>query len=195
MKAPTLFGLCGLSLSSLSLAGAGAHSLNGDYPFNETIRIAQQPATDGACPTSAAKLAGPVAASWIVDTGVWSFDGKGNMRIRDSGLKWLADPISNASQIVPVETNCVGTYEVLNETTVDFRYKCTEDEFASYFLVHTIGKMTPYNILVEGAKNGDGSIEVMPFVRGGSVVGCAVIGEDTVVARKPRSRLPASPKG
>jgi hypothetical protein len=160
-------------------------TLKGDYPFNETIHIVQQPAINRACPTSAANLTGSVTSSVLIDAGVFSFDGKGNVNIKDRGVLWLASQVTDASQIVPAETNCVGNYNFLDAVTLDFHYKCSSDNFASYFVVHATGKVTPFNILVEVPHNGDGSLPVSPFVRGGYIASCAVVGQATVISRVP----------
>jgi hypothetical protein len=185
MRKLTIVALSSLTLSTASLAQSSVNALKGDFPFNETIHIIQQPAINRSCPTSAANLTGSVSSSVLIDTGIFSFDGKGNLNIKDSGMLWPESQPLDPSQIVPVETSCTGTYNFLDATTVDLHYKCSSDNFASYFVVHTTGKVTQSNILVEVPHNSDGSLQVSPFVRGGYIASCAVVGENTVISRLP----------
>ncbi len=154
--------------------------LKGDFPFNETIHIVQQPAVNGACGSS---LSGPVTSSIITDTGIWSFDGKGHVKMHDSGIFILVNPPTDASQVQPEAAQCAGTYKLLDDTTVDFHYNCSTDNWTSYFVVHTTGKITPHNILVEAWDNPDGSLPVQPYVYGNTIVGCSYIGENTTISR------------
>lgn len=80
--------------------------LKGDFPFNETIHIVQQPAVNGTCGSS---LSGPVTSSIITDTGIWSFDGKGHVKMHDSGIFILVNPPTDASQVQPEAAQCAGT--------------------------------------------------------------------------------------
>ncbi len=179
MKKLTLL-LAGCLLFAPALFAQHNNELKGNFPFNETIHVIQQPAVNGACGTS---LSGPVSESIITDTGIWSFDGKGNVSIKDSGIFILVNPPTDASQVVPEAAQCVGTYNVLSKTVVDFHYKCSTDNFNSYFQVHTTGVITKTNILVEAWDNPDGSLPVTPYVYGNTIVGCSYIGENTVVSR------------
>jgi hypothetical protein len=154
--------------------------LNGSFPFNETITIVQQPAVKGACGKT---LSGPVSEAVIYDTGIWSFDGKGHVSIKDSGMFITVNPPTDASQVTPEAAKCEGTYEVLNRSTVDFHYDCSTDNGVSYFKVHTTGKITPTNILVEAWDNPDGSLPVIPYVYKGAIVGCSYLGENTVISK------------
>lgn len=187
MNALKVFALSGLSSGSIALAHDGAHSLIGDYPFNETIQIARQPAIDETCPQSAADLAGPVTTSFVVDTGIWSFDGEGKVTIKDRGMLW-SGPTTTISQITPNLSDCEGNYDWLDSTTIDLHYKCTTDNFASYSVVHTTGKVTPNNILVEVPLNSDGSLPIIPFVSGGHIVACTVVTENTVISRTDHAK-------
>jgi hypothetical protein len=157
--------------------------LNGNFPFNETITIVQQPAVNGACGTT---LSGPVTSAFINDTGIWSFDGKGKVSITDSGLYITSNPPTDASQVVPEHASCSGTYSVSKDlSTVDFHYNCSTDGGISYFQVHTTGRITLTNILVEAWLNPDGSLPVIPYVYRGVIAGCSYLAEDTVVSLEP----------
>ena len=135
---------------------------------------------NGACGTT---LSGPVTEALVNDKGTWSFDGKGNVLILDSGMFISVNPPTDASEVAPVATTCKGTYQLLDKNTVDFHYNCSTDNFVSYFQVHTTGKITKSNILVEAWYNADGSLPVTPYVYGGTIVGCSYIGENTTIAR------------
>ena len=97
-------------------------SLKGDFPFNETLHIVQQPAVNGQCGSS---LVGPVTTAIYNDQGIWSFDGKGNVHMTDSGTFMTVSTPNDASQVVPGAAECYGTYDLLNSSTVDFHYKCS----------------------------------------------------------------------
>jgi hypothetical protein len=164
----------------MGLAQKSSNSqLKGSFPFNETLHIVQQPAVNGACGTS---LSGPVTSSIYNDHGIWSFDGKGNVTISDSGIFMLVNPPTDASQIIPAASLCSGTYNVLDSSTVDFHYNCSVDGGASYFQVHTTGYYTKSSILVESWNNPDGSLPVTPYVLGGAVVGCDYVLENTTIS-------------
>lgn len=155
--------------------------LKGDFPFNETLHIIQQPAVDGACGST---LSGPVSEGIITDTGIWSFDGKGNVHIMDSGTFITATPATDASQVVPEGAECKGTYSMIDNATVDLHYNCSTDNFNSYFVVHTTGRFTNNTLLVEVWHNADGSLQVTPYVFGNTVVACTYVIENTVAALK-----------
>jgi hypothetical protein len=154
--------------------------LRGSFPFNETIHVVQQAAVNGACGTS---LSGPVSSSIINDTGIWTFDGRGHMSVEDHGIEITQNPPTDASQVVGEAALCKGTYQVLDRRTVDLRYQCSLDNYVSYFQVHSIGSITPTNILVTVANNPDGSPAVTPYIYAGVTVGCSYVVENTVVSR------------
>ena len=114
--------LAGCLLSAPMLFAQHNSDLKGDFPFNETIHVIQQtnPPSGGAC---GATLTGPVTELIITDQGTWSFDGKGNVTIKDSGILITNNPPSDASQVVPEAAQCVGKYNLLDKSTVDFHYK------------------------------------------------------------------------
>ena len=180
MKNLCLLAVACLTCASMASAQKSAYNLKGNFPFNETIHIVEQAAVNGACGTS---LTGPVTEAIINDTGTWSFDGNGNMTIHDSGAMITSNPPTDASQVVPEAADCVGTYNFLNANTVDLHYNCSLDHFTSYFVVHTTGKVTKSNILVEAWDNADGSLPVTPYVYGGVTVGCSYVLENTTVSR------------
>ena len=153
--------------------------VKGSFPFNETIHIVQQPAVNGACGTS---LSGPVTTAIINDTGTWTFDGKGNMSIVDQGVEITSNPPTDASQVVGAAAICSGTYNLLPKGILDLHYNCSLDHFVSYFQVHSLGKITPYNILITTVNNPDGTPGVTPYIYGSSVVGCSNVVENTVVS-------------
>jgi hypothetical protein len=156
-------------------------SLQGDFPFNETLHIVQQPAVNGMCGSS---LVGPVSTAIYNDQGIWSFDGKGNVHMTDSGTFITSAMPTDASQVVPSAAECYGTYNLLDSSTVDFHYKCSLDHFVSYFQVHTTGRVTNTSILVEDWVTPDGKLEVTPYVYGNTVVGCSYVLENTTMSIK-----------
>lgn len=172
-----LLAVC-LMLVPYSLSQNKNNKLKGDFPFNESITVVQQPASNGACPSV---LTGPVSEAFVNDHGIWSFDGKGNVDIKDSGQFIAVNPPTDGSQVTPVNSHCVGTYNVLDDSTVDFHYNCSTDNFVSYFQVHTTGTFTKTNILVEAWNNPDGSLQVTPYVYGNTIVGCSYVLENTTV--------------
>ncbi len=175
-----------LSLAVCLLSASSAYSQNnaklkGDFPFNETLHIVQQPAVGGQC---GASLVGPVSTAIYNDQGIWSFDGKGNVHMTDSGTFMTVSTPSDASQVVPGAAECFGTYNIVDSGIVDFHYQCSLDHFASYFQVHTTGRFTSTNILVEDWVKPDGSLEVTPYVYGNTVVGCSYVLENTTISIK-----------
>lgn len=176
--------LTGCLISAPMLLAQKNSDLKGNFPFNETIHIVQQAALNGACGNT---LSGPVTSSIINDTGIWSFDGQGNVTIKDSGTFILSNPPTDASQVQPEAAICAGTYKLLDKDTVDFHYNCSTDNGASYFVVHTTGKITASNILVEAWNNPDGSLPVTPYVYGSTIVGCSYIAENTVISRNDKA--------
>jgi hypothetical protein len=156
-------------------------SLKGDFPFNETLHIVQQPAVNGQC---GASLVGPVSTAIYNDQGIWSFDGKGNVHMTDSGTFMTVSTPTDASQVAPGAAQCYGTYNLLDSGTVDFHYKCSLDHFASYFQVHTTGRVTNTAILVEDWVKPDGTLEVTPYVYGTATVGCSYVLENTTISTK-----------
>lgn len=86
--------------------GQNNAKLKGDFPFNETLHIVQQPAVGGQCGPS---LVGPVSTAIYNDQGIWSFDGKGNVHMTDSGTFMTVSTPSDASQVVPGAAECFGT--------------------------------------------------------------------------------------
>ena len=171
-----------LSLATSLYAQKGNVSkLKGDFPFNETLHIIQQPAVNGACGSA---LSGPVSEGIITDTGIWSFDGKGKVHINDSGTFITVNPPTDASQVVPEAAECKGTYSMIDDATVDLHYNCSTDNWNSYFVVHTTGRFTNNTLLVEVWHNADGSLEVTPYVYGNTVVACTYVLENTVAALK-----------
>lgn len=157
-------------------------ALHGDFPFNETIHIIQQAAVNGTCGKT---LSGPVTSSIINDTGIWSFDGRGHVSIKDSGTFILVNPPTDASQVVPEAASCAGSYSVGNDNTVDLHYNCSTDGGNSYFMVHTKGIFTKTVLLVEAWDNPDGSLPVTPYIVGNTIVGCSYVAENTVAALTP----------
>lgn len=169
----------GLLAQSASAQHVSDADLKGSFPFNETIHIVQQAAVNGACGTS---LSGPVTSSIINDTGTWTFDGKGNMSIVDAGVLIGTNPPTQASQVVGQAAQCYGTYHLLSKDMVDLHYNCSLDKGVSYFKVHSMGRITPFNILVNTVNNADGTPGVTPYIYGSAVVGCAYVAENTVVS-------------
>jgi hypothetical protein len=155
--------------------------LKGDFPFVETLHIVQQPAVDGQCTSP---LTGPVSEAIYNDQGIWSFDGKGNVHMKDSGTFITVNSPTDGSQIIAAAAECSGTYNVLSDDIVDFRYKCSLDHFASYFDVHTTGRFTATSILVQDWVKPDGTLEVTPYVYGSTVVGCSYVLENTTISMK-----------
>jgi hypothetical protein len=179
----SLLVLVSFALGSVLVAqNAPLSKLKGDFPFNETLHIVEQPAVGGVC---GATLSGPVSMVIYNDTGIWSFDGKGNVHMTDSGMFINVVPPTDASQVTPAAATCSGTYAMLDESTVDFHYNCSLDHGASYFQVHTTGKVTNSNILVEAWVNPDGSLPVTPYIYGNTIVGCSYVGENTTISRTP----------
>jgi hypothetical protein len=95
--------------------------LKGDFPFNETLQIIIGGTQGGSCPNV---LTGPVTQSTLTNTGIWSFDGKGNVSIVDQGML-VQIPSTDASQVTPSNAVCTGTYALLDANTVDFHYNCS----------------------------------------------------------------------
>jgi hypothetical protein len=173
-----------LFVCSVSAAFAQNNSdrLKGDFPFNENLQFATASAQDGTCPHV---LTGPVTQSLVTNTGTWSFDGDGHLKIVDQGVL-MQVPSTDASQVTPINGVCKGTYRLLNDDTVDLHYNCSTSP-GSFFQVHTIGKITPDNILVAVQHRIDGSLEVTPLFVGGNIEACVYIAENTVIARTKKS--------
>lgn len=126
-------------------------------------------------------MSGPVQASVLENTGIWSFDGAGHVSIVDQGIL-VQVPAPDASKITPSNAVCSGTYTLLDANTVDFHYNCSAVP-GTYVKVHTMGKITPHNILVAVYLNPDGSLPVLPFYAGNAIVGCTYVAENTVISR------------
>lgn len=165
-------------IASAAFAQNNSDRLKGDFPFNETLHITTGSAQNGTCPDV---LTGTVTQSIVTNTGIWSLDGAGNLKIVDQGVL-VQVPSTDASQVTPINGVCRGTYRSLDDDTVDFRYTCSTSP-GSFFQVHTVGKITPHNILVAVDHRTDGSLEVTPFFVGKSIVACTYIAENTVIAR------------
>ena len=168
--------------ASAAFAQNNSDRLKGDFPFNESLQFATASAQDGTCPHV---LTGPVTQSLVTNTGTWSFDGDGHLKIVDQGVL-MQVPSTDASQVTPINAVCKGTYRLLNDDTVDLHYNCSTSP-GSFFQVHTIGKITPDNILVAVQHRIDGSLEVTPFFVGGNIEACVYIAENTVIARTKKS--------
>src|ERR1035437_3296418 len=111
----SLLVLVSFALGSVLVAqNAPLSKLKGDFPFNETLHIVEQPAVGGVC---GATLSGPVSMVIYNDTGIWSFDGKGNIHMTDSGMFINVVPPTDASQVTPAAATCSGTYAMLDEST------------------------------------------------------------------------------
>lgn len=164
--------------ASAAFAQNNSDRLKGDFPFNENLQFATASAQDGTCPHV---LTGPVTHSLVTNTGTWSFDGNGHLKIVDQGVL-MQVPSTDASQVTPINGVCKGTYRLLNDDTVDLHYNCSTSP-GSFFQVHTIGKITPDNILVAVEHRIDGSLEVTPLFVGGNIEACVYIAENTVIAR------------
>jgi len=169
-------------IASAAFAQNNSDRLKGDFPFNETLKFVTGSPQNGTCPHV---LTGPVTQSVVTNTGVWSFDGAGNLKIVDQGVL-MQVPSTDASQVTPINGVCKGTYRLLDDDTVDLHYNCSTSP-GSFFQVHTIGKMTPTNILVAVDHRIDGSLEVTPFFVGGNIEACVYIAEDTVITRTKKN--------
>jgi len=165
-------------IASAAFAQNNSDRLKGDFPFNETLHFITGSPENGTCPHV---LTGTVTQSVVTNTGVWSFDGAGNVKIVDQGVL-MQVPSTDASQVTPSNGVCKGRYQLLDDDTVDLHYNCSTSP-RSFFQVHTIGKITPNNILVAVDHRIDGSLEVTPFFVGGNIEACVYIAEDTVIAR------------
>jgi hypothetical protein len=60
----------------------------------------------------------------VMNTGVWSFDGAGNVKIVDQGVL-MQVPSADASQVTPSNGVCKGRYQLLDDDTVDLHYDCS----------------------------------------------------------------------
>jgi len=169
-------------IASAAFAQNNSDGLKGDFPFNETLQFVTGSPQNGTCPHV---LTGPVTQSVVTNTGVWSFDGSGNVKIVDQGVL-MQVPSTDASQATPSNGVCKGRYQLLDDDTIDFHYNCSTSP-GSFFKVHTVGKITPNNILVAVDHRVDGSLEVTPFVVGGNIEACVYIAEDTVIARTKKT--------
>jgi hypothetical protein len=69
-------------IASAAFAQNNSDRLKGDFPFNETLQFVTGSPQNGTCPHV---LTGPVTQSVVTNTGVWSFDGAGNVKIVDQG--------------------------------------------------------------------------------------------------------------
>ena len=152
--------------------------LNSNFPFNETLQIVIGSTQNGSCQNV---LSGPVTHSTLTNTGIWSFDGAGNVKIVDQGVL-MQVPSTDASQVTPSHAVCTGTYALLDADTVDFRYNCSTVP-GTYFQVHTTGKITPNNILVADYLRPDGTVDISPFYVGNNIVSCVYVAENTVISR------------
>jgi hypothetical protein len=169
-------------IASAAFAQNNSDRLKGDFPFNETLQFVTGSPQNGTCPHV---LTGPVTQSVVTNTGVWSFDGAGNVKIVDQGVL-MQVPSTDASQVTPSNGVCKGRYRLLDDDTVDLHYNCSTSP-GSFFQVHTIGKITPNSILVAVDHRIDGSLEVTPFFVGGNIEACVYIAEDTVIARTKKN--------
>jgi hypothetical protein len=136
-----------------------------------------QPAVNGNCGTS---LSGAVQASTLVDTGYWKFESNGTFTINDTG-SLSATPTVNASQVMPTEASCSGTY-TLAGSKLAMSYSCTVNGTTT-FVVQSNGAVTPTAILVEAAENADGTLHVTPIISNGRIVSCGHLAENTVISR------------
>ena len=171
--------LVGCLLPAPMLLAQNNSDLKGTFPFNETIHIVQQGAVGGQCGTS---LSGPVSTAVYNDTGYWTFDGKGNMWAQDHGTYVTVFPPTDASQVTGAGASCKGTYTIPETGKVYLHYKCSLDNWVSYFDVHSLGHLTGTTLLVETMSNSDGSPGVTPYVLKGATVGCSNVLENTVVS-------------
>ena len=168
--------------ASAAFAQNNSDRLKGDFPFNETLQFITGSPQNGTCPHV---LTGAVTQSVVTNTGVWSFDGAGNVKIVDQGVL-MQVPSTDASQVTPSSGVCKGRYQLLDDDTVDLHYDCSASP-GSFFKVHTMGKITPNNILVAVHHRIDGSLEVTPFFVGGNIEACVYIAEDSVIARTEKN--------
>jgi hypothetical protein len=171
--------LFGCLLPAPMLLAQHNSDLKGNFPFNETIHIVQQPASGGKCGVS---LSGPVSTALYNDTGYWFFDGKGNMSAQDHGVFVTVFPPTDASQVTGAAASCKGTYTIPEAGKVYLHYKCSLDNWISYFDVHSLGHLTGTTLLVETMSNSDGSPGVTPYVYNGATVGCSTVLENTTVS-------------
>jgi len=169
-------------VAGAAFAQNNSDRLKGDFPFNENLQFATGSAQHGTCPHV---LTGPVTQSLVTNTGIWSFDGAGNLKIVDQGVL-MQVPSTDASQVTPINGVCKGTYRLLDDDTVDLRYNCSTSP-GSFFRVHTVGKVRPSNILVAVDHRVDGSLEVTPFFVGGNLAACVYIAENSVIARTKKN--------
>jgi hypothetical protein len=146
-------------IASSAFAQNNSDRLKGDFPFNETLQFITGSPQNGTCPHV---LTEAVTQSVVTNTGVWSFDGAGNVKIVDQGVL-MQVPSTDASQVTPSNSVCKGRYQLLDDDTVDLHYDCSTSP-GSFFKVHTMGKITPNNILVAVHHRIDGSLEVTPFL-------------------------------
>ena len=162
-----------LCIACAAFAQNNSDRLKGDFPFNETLQFITGSPQNGTCPHV---LTGTVTQSVVTNTGVRSFDGARQRQHRRPGML-MQVPSTDASQVAPSNGVCKGRYQLLDGDTVDLHYDCSTSP-GSFFKVHTMGKITPNNILVGVHHRIDGSLEVTPFFVGGNIEACVYIAED-----------------
>ena len=107
------------------------------------------------------------------------------MTASDHGVYVTVFPPTDASQVTGAAAKCTGTYSIPDgngDSVVYLHYKCSLDDWTSYFDVHSVGHLTPANLLVETRSNADGTPGVTPYVYLGETVGCSNVLENTTVS-------------
>ena len=162
--------------------GGGNASLKGTFPFNETIIGVSAPATGGTCPQTLAP--GTVTSELsITNQGMWTFDGKGNVDINDTGVLITTPGTGEPADVSASAASCGGTYHVNNDNTVDMAYTCGVAGGFVQFVVQAHGVITPTNMLVAIPPGAGGQERVLKEYVGGALAACAVIGENTNLMR------------
>jgi hypothetical protein len=176
----------GLAAGAVHAGGASQASLNatmkGVFPFNETIIGVTAPATGPTCPQTLA--AGSVTSQLqLTNQGEWTFDGKGNLSIVDTGVLVTSPGTGEAADVAASMANCSGTYKVNADHTVDMAYTCGLAGGYVQFIVQSRGLLSPTNMLVAIPPAAGGQTRVLQELVGGNLAACAVIGENTNMMR------------
>jgi hypothetical protein len=162
-------------------------ALKGSYPFNETIIGAVSPASPGqtACGQT---LTNPVAQQLtLTNQGIWTFDGKGNLEINDTGVLTVTPGTNQYMDVSYSAASCAGTYAV-SGNKVSMKYTCGVAGGVVQFDVIALGLITPSSILVAVPPAAGNTMRIVPeyFAAGGArtLIACTVIGENTHIALK-----------
>jgi len=171
-------------------------SVKGTYPFNETIIAGVATPVAGVCPAATPGQPYPNVYQQLslTNQGTWSFDGKGNVKMDDTGVEVLVPGAgTHPVDVMYSEAHCKGTYQVNANSTIDFHYYCSVPQPGNFWVTFDVtakGIITPHTILVAVPPAPNATARVTPVyfgsneysINGASLVGCSVVGENTTIS-------------